>query len=209
MRLKIPLSVSIVIGVGVVVLLGYFIEIPVLAIVQQVLLEWALILAAAALLVGVINLLSVHFRRVSGRQKNGAYSMILVSSLLLTFALGALFGPKSDLSLWVFNHVQVPVESSLMGLLAVVLAFACVRMLWRRLNPFSLLFLATVLVMLLGAAPIMGIEIPGLHGPDGLRALIAQVPAVAGARGILIGIGLGTIATGLRVLMGADRPYGG
>jgi hypothetical protein len=30
-----------------------------------------------------------------------------------------------------------------------------------------------------------------------------------GARGLLIGIALGTLLTGLRVLFGADRPYGG
>ena len=30
-----------------------------------------------------------------------------------------------------------------------------------------------------------------------------------GARGLLIGIALGTLLTGLRVLFGVDRPYGG
>jgi hypothetical protein len=33
------------------------------------------------------------------------------------------------------------------------------------------------------------------------------VPTLAGVRGILLGVALGTIATGLRVLMGAERPY--
>jgi hypothetical protein len=28
-------------------------------------------------------------------------------------------------------------------------------------------------------------------------------------RGLLIGVALGTITTGLRILIGADRPYGG
>jgi hypothetical protein len=32
---------------------------------------------------------------------------------------------------------------------------------------------------------------------------------MAGARGILLGVALGTVATGLRILIGADRPYGG
>jgi len=32
---------------------------------------------------------------------------------------------------------------------------------------------------------------------------------MAGIRGILMGVALGSIATGLRILMGADRPYGG
>jgi hypothetical protein len=34
-----------------------------------------------------------------------------------------------------------------------------------------------------------------------------QVPTVAGARGIILGIALGAAATGLRVLLGFDQPY--
>jgi hypothetical protein len=41
-----------------------------------------------------------------------------------------------------------------------------------------------------------------------LRAEIVQVLAVGGARGILIGVALGAIVTGLRVLLAAERPYG-
>jgi len=33
--------------------------------------------------------------------------------------------------------------------------------------------------------------------------------AAGGARGILLGVALGTLTTGLRILFGADRPYGG
>jgi hypothetical protein len=32
---------------------------------------------------------------------------------------------------------------------------------------------------------------------------------IAGARGILLGIALGSVTTGLRILLGADRPYSG
>jgi hypothetical protein len=42
-----------------------------------------------------------------------------------------------------------------------------------------------------------------------LRPFLAQVMAAGGARGILIGVALGALTTGLRVLFGADRPYGG
>jgi hypothetical protein len=42
-----------------------------------------------------------------------------------------------------------------------------------------------------------------------VRPWITQVLALGGARGILIGVALGTLTTGLRVLFGADRPYGG
>jgi hypothetical protein len=36
---------------------------------------------------------------------------------------------------------------------------------------------------------------------------ILGVPSMASARGILLGVALGTVATGLRVLLGIDRPY--
>ena len=42
-----------------------------------------------------------------------------------------------------------------------------------------------------------------------LRALVSslsQAP-LAGARGILIGVALGTLLTGIRILIGSDRPY--
>jgi hypothetical protein len=42
-----------------------------------------------------------------------------------------------------------------------------------------------------------------------LRAWISQVWAAGGARGILLGVALGATATGLRVLLGTERPYGG
>jgi hypothetical protein len=40
-----------------------------------------------------------------------------------------------------------------------------------------------------------------------IKDWVLDVPALAGARGILLGVALGTAATGLRVLLGLDRPY--
>jgi hypothetical protein len=40
-------------------------------------------------------------------------------------------------------------------------------------------------------------------------AQAARTFSGGGARGLLIGIALGTLLTGLRVLFGVDRPYGG
>jgi hypothetical protein len=94
-----------------------------------------------------------------------------------------------------------------MALLAVTLTYASIRLLRRRLNLLSVIFLITALLILFGTAslPFLG-EVPGLSAV--VRPIIAQVFAAAGARGILIGVALGTLATGLRILFGADRPYG-
>lgn len=209
MKIKVPVSVAIAISFGLVVLLGYFVRLPILITLRQVFVRWAIMLAAVALLVGVANLFVVHQRKASTAQKGVPYSIILLVSLLVTLLLGGIFGPNGTWPLWIFNYIQIPIETSLMAILAVILAFGAARLIGRRLNWFTVLFVGIALIMLLGTATLFGVQVPGLHGPDGLRSLIARIPAVAGGRGILLGVALGAIAAGLRVLMGADRPYGG
>jgi hypothetical protein len=66
------------------------------------------------------------------------------------------------------------------------------------------LFVTFGVIVLLGQVPI------GARLWDQLPVIkdwVLEVPALAGARGILLGVALGTAATGLRVLLGIDRPY--
>jgi hypothetical protein len=191
------------------VLLGYFVDLDLLSTLRHIFLNWGMALAGVALVVGVANLFTVHWRKFSSGEQGAGFSLILILSLVFTILTVGYFGPTAPWSMWIFNYIQVPIESSLMAILAVTLAYASVRLLRRRPNGFSIVFVVVVLVMLLGTAPLLGVEIPGLYGPQSLSTLIASVPAVAGARGILFGVALGTVATGLRILMGVDRPYGG
>jgi membrane-associated HD superfamily phosphohydrolase len=201
-----PVYSAIAIGVGIVVLLGYFLQIDLLVNLRIVLLEWATILVAVALLVGIVNLFIVHFRKSAADQQNRINSIILLISLTITLLVAGWFGPTHPYSLWIFNYIQIPIEASLMAILAVVLIYAGVRLLRRKPNLLSIVFVATAVIILLMSGPLFGIDIPGLAE---LRIWIGKVPAVAGARGILIGVSLGIVAAGLRILIGADRPYGG
>lgn len=205
-NLKTPVFVSIAIACGAIVLIGYFVELPLLVDLRGIFMQWAVILAAIALLVGIVNLILVHWKKVQARQVGSVYSIVLLIALGITLLVAGLFGPNSRLSLWLFDNLLVPVESSLMAVLAVVLVYACARLINRRINAFSLIFILTVLLVLVGSAMLPSGNIPLLYE---LRNWIAYVWASAGARGILLGVALGIIATGLRVLLGADRPYGG
>ena len=191
---------------GSLVLLGYFFP-AVFGGIQSILIGWAIILAAFALLLGIINLASVHWKRVDNGGANSIYSIVLLVSLFITIIIASLSSPTGYWTLWIFNSFQVPVEISLVALLAFVLVYAAARLLTRRPKWYTVLFLVTVLVVLLGSAPLFFLgEIAPLSA---LRSWITQVPAVAGARGLLLGVALGTVATGLRILIGVDRPYGG
>jgi hypothetical protein len=204
--MKAPFSTALAIAVGLIVLAGYFLSFDLLINLRKVLLEWGLILLAVALLVGIFNLFSVHWKKIITAQRDGLYSMVLIGALILTLAVVGWFGPAYPYSLWIFNNIQFPIETSLMAILLVILVFAAFRLLSRRANLLSVIFIITVVVILLTTGPLFGMQVPGLNE---LRDWVARVPAAAGARGILLGVSLGIVATGLRILMGADRPYRG
>jgi cytochrome bd-type quinol oxidase subunit 2 len=202
------LSTAIAIASGVIVLLGYFFVTPVLVNVRIELVNWAVILAAFAIFVGLVNLLAVHGNKVRKKEKSSVYSLILIIALFSTLVLGLALRPEHRIVAGLFNSIQLPVEASLMAVLAVTLTYASIRTLRRRLNLVTIIFLIIALLILLGTAPLPFLgDVPILSNL--IRPFITQVLAAGGARGILIGVALGTLTIGLRILFGADRPYGG
>ena len=194
----------IAIAFGVLILGGYFF--PALADVQILLLNWAVILAGAATLVGFFNLIMVHTDKIRRNEKGSVYSALLVISLVITFLLALVLRPDHVVMKTIVDGVIIPVEASLMGLLAISLIYAAIRLLRRRVEVIGIIFLITVVFLILGSATLPSGDIPVIGT---IARWVTQVLALGGARGILIGVALGTLTTGLRVLFGADRPYGG
>jgi len=189
---------------GSLVLLGYFI--PALAPLEGTLLNWAMILAGAATLLGIFNLIAVHGEKIGRREKGSLYSVLLLSALLGTFFLTFILGPNNNIVQILMGGIILPAEAMLMGLLTITLLYTAIRLLRRRANVMSFVFLAIAVLVLLGTATLPFGNMPVFNS---LRSWLTQAWAVGGARGILIGVALGTLMTGLRVLIGADRPYGG
>jgi len=210
-NLKSPVSTAVAIGVGIIVLAGYFI--PSFINIRFILLRAGLVLSAVALLVGIINLITVHIKKLGADSENSGYSLILVIALLATLIIGIidmvqtyLVGkPNFQMTSWIFTNIQLPIETSLLAVTAVSLTYAAASILRKRMDLFSIVFFFVVLLVLLGSFSIPPATLPFLHV---IRDWILRVPALGGARGLLLGIALGTITTGIRVLMGTDRPYG-
>lgn len=193
------------IAAGLIILIGYFV--PIVAPFQAILLNWTIILAGAATLVGVFNLVIVHGGKVAGREKGASYSAILLVCLIATFVFGLALGPDHPAMRLLVNGVIVPVEATLMALLAVTLLYASIRMFRRRTDVMSVVFLGTAVLMLVASATLPFGNIGVLN--DFVRPWFQHVLGMGGARGILIGVALGTLTTGLRILLGAERPYEG
>ncbi len=204
MQLKSPFSTAIAIGSGSIVLLSYFLNIQEINNIRSLLLSWVVITSSVALLIGLINLLTVHVNKIRKGNKP-LYSLVLIFSALITFSLSLILGPKHIVPQAIFQYIHIPIETSLMAILAVTLSYASVRLLDRKPNLLSIVFIISFLITLLGIAPFYSIEIPILSNI--IHPFLSQILASAGARGLLIGVGIGTVATGIRILIGADRPY--
>jgi predicted permease len=168
----------------------------------NVILGWAALLAAAALILGVANLALVHLKRARGNY----YSIALLVSMLLVFALAIsdALGLTDNYVEGMFALVQAPLEAALASLLAFFLLFIGFRLLKKRRTLWSVLFLLSALFMLIARGPLPA----GLHElVDPARQLFETLFVSAGVRGILIGVALGAITLGVRLLIGMERPY--
>ncbi|NOH01270.1 MAG: hypothetical protein HND47_04500 [Chloroflexi bacterium] len=190
----------IAIAIGILVLLGYFL--PQAELIQTILLNWAVILVGVAALVGLVNLLVVHTDKVRRGEKGSIYSALLVLVMAITFFAGAVLRPEHAAMQVVLNGIILPVEAALMGLLTVSLLYAAIRLLRRRADVMGIVFILTAAVLFFGSVTLPFGEIPIIGTL--VRPWVSQVLALGGARGILIGVALGTLATGLRVLFGMD-----
>ena len=196
-RSTLPLALAVAFGLA--TLLGLLLA-PSIA---STLTGWASLLAAVALLIGVLNLLSIHSKRLGQGNINSA---ALIVGMIAVFALGVTdsLGLTSNGVQTIFTMVQSPLEAAVASLLAFFLLFSGFRMLQRRRSRWSLLFIVTAIVMFLSRTPM----------PGGAATLFASVGNIIsdliispGVRGILIGVSLGIIAVTIRILTGSERPY--
>ncbi len=205
-RVKHLLPLVIAVFFGWLTLIGLLIPVPD---ITRLVLGWASLLVAFALILGVLNLFVVHVNRVM-RQKN-IYSLFLITSMMAVFAI-TLTDMRDLTNNWLdryFVWVQAPLEAALSSLLAFFLLFAGFQLMKRQRTVWSLLFLVTALLVLgtnvLQVTPWLPPRFS--QGFIQIQDIIHNVIVNAGMRGLLIGVALGTIMLAIRMLIGLERPY--
>jgi hypothetical protein len=165
--------------------------------------DWAQIIYAFALIVGVFALLKYQMEKVARRRDGWVYSLITLAALITMAVLGFALGRKDDGAfMWAFNNIQAPMQASVFSLLAFFVASAAYRGFTAR-NMEALLLLLSASFIMFGIASV-GNSIPPFSE---IANWILMNPSMAARRGIFIGIGLGTMATSLRVILGVERTY--
>ena len=103
-----------------------------------------------------------------------------------------------------FDYVMIPILSTMFALLAFFIASAAYRAFRARNFMATLLLLAALLVM-----SRFNPWIPGAEYVAKASTWLMNVPNLAAQRAIVMGIGLGVIATALKVILGIERGYMG
>lgn len=211
-RLGAASSSALTIGVGIVTILGLLLAgddlnfpsgfVDVVRVTTGLTLKVVTITVALMVLVGVGNMCLVHLRRIIARKKGAIYSIFLLGSFMLALSIYATERDDPQGSMVLFEAVQVSIESALAGLLFFALVYGAYRMMHKQVTWSGALFIVALLIVLTAALPF-----PSVRTIREIRDWMLAVPVSAGARGLLLGIALGTIVTGVRVLIGVDQSY--
>jgi len=205
--MKISIAAIFAIAAGLIVLIGFVYPLPVLTEISTYFLSWAVVVAGVATLVGIINLIGVHLRKPFRHQNRDFYSPVLIASFFITLVIGLWLTPADKSFQHVVTSIQVPVETSLLAILSITLLAAVVKLFRMRKGLMLWSFLiSAVLFIIFGSGMLV---IVSDRSPLSNWIAYLNIIPLAGARGILIGVALGSLMTGLRLLFGSDRPYDG
>jgi len=203
--MKKNLSVAMAVIIGVIVLAGYFFR-DQLGPVLTLIIDWGILLVSVLGLLGIGYLIKSHITKLIKKEKGAFNSVVVLLAFISVLVAGLILSTENDIFQKLILTVQIPVEASLLGVLAVTLMITSLRLLRTRgWTLMSVGFLVSAVISMLVDVAFFQTE-PGSPADEILK-FWSNLPLI-GARGILLGMALGGLLVGLRVLLTIDRPYG-
>lgn len=201
-RLFILLFLIALIFVGVTRLDG----VPMAILLREIGFEWIIILAGIALLLGVVNVIWLHIRRILVGERDWMLSLALLAVLTAVVGTGLLnpAGMVSPLLEWIFDALIAPGQAALYAMLVFFMAAAAFQYLrvGRRGGTWMVLgFLIVLLVQTPFDAAALGLSETMDRLADAARWFL-DAPVMAALRGVLLGSALALLVTGCRFLLG-------
>jgi hypothetical protein len=198
---------AVLLVVSLVILFDFAFRNPTLQNLAMDLNNWAVIVAAFALGIGAYSLILRHGRMISKKDPTWPYSVLLLVTMVVFVVTGLVTGSiTSPQYNWIYSAIVMPVSSSLYGMNAFFIASASYRA-FKAKSWEALVLLVAAVFLMFKNAPIGGVISPIL--PD-IGGVIWDFAGATGMRALLIGIAIGTLALGLRVIVGQEKtPLGG
>lgn len=202
MKRQLPLIVVFIAGVFMTI--QYFVPAEFSEHAYEFLIDWTIIIGIFALALGIWSLIRVSFHKIKTKQPDYWYSYVTLGGLfaMIIFGLSMFGGLESYMFQNFFTNIMIPIQSTMFSLLAFFIASAAYRAFRARSVLSS--------VLLLAAFILMARVIPMGPISDAVTVLsnwVLLVPNLAAKRAIWIGVGLGIVATALKVVLGIERSY--
>jgi hypothetical protein len=170
--------------------------------------DFTIVIGILALPIGIYSLIASTWEKARRDSKERLYA----TATLLGFAVMVISGLKRDwtnqetfLYRRVFDNVLVPAEATLFSMLAFYIASAAYRA-FRVRTWLAAILLVTAFIIMLRMIPLPGAL---FSANSAVVRWILAVPNMAAKRAILIGVGLGSIAYSMKILLGIERSYMG
>ena len=201
MKRLLPLIIGILSGL---VVLAAMFFVPQGGGILGVVLNWVIIDAGVALLVAIASLVLTHLQFITKGKQGFLLSLVLVISFLVTLVFGLLRGVDDPAFLKWVGAVIRPIETALLGLVALVMMSAAMKIFRERgWSALTVSFgVSAIIFLILGLGFLQNLNFPALN--EVIR-FVEGLPMI-GARGLLIGIGIGLLMMAFRVLFGMEGP---
>jgi hypothetical protein len=213
MRREVPLIITGIVGITLII--SFFIPHTPFNLLENLFTDWFLIVAAFAIILGILNLLKISLDKAYKKKKDWFFGLVVVLSFFFIVIPGFLFSGGRGFQnpgtpfFWIYFYIYIPLMSTMFALLAFFVASASYRAFRARNKEATMLLLAAAFVML-GRVPIgyyLSSWLPEKYQLAAIADWIMNFPQTAGQRAIMIGIALGIISTCLRVILGIERAY--
>lgn len=188
---------------GLIMFAQYFSRHPLASQVNQAVLAYWQIIFAFALVVGIVSFARNSINDIK-RKKERPYRLISLAGMTAMPLLAVIWGIRADSPfMWMFENVQAPLQSTVFALLAFFVASASFRGFRAKSWP-AIILLSSATIILLSRSAVGGVISEYLPA---VADWIRNNPSMAARRAILIGIGLGSLTTSLRVVLGIERTW--
>jgi hypothetical protein len=224
--LKRRFPIIIVLLTGVLIMIAYYVPHTPFSDFWDGASKWYQIIAGFTMVLGVVSLVRNHYRKIREGKQGFGYSIAMFVIMMATVAFGVLpteispiFGNRSgSVFMWIFEYINTAASATVYSLLAFYIASASYRA-FRVRSLDATIMLVTALVVMVGRVPygeIFSNYLTDHIGKglaflrlDNLTSFLLNYPTVATRRAITLGLGLATVSTSLRIILGIEKTYMG
>jgi len=168
--------------------------------------KWLIISSVPAIVIGYYSITHVHLNKIKRKKEGWGYSIVTLATIVIVALIGFIYGiGENSIFMKIYQYVTMSMQATMFSLLGFYMASAAFRSFKAR-TPEATLLLIVALVVMFGRVPIGESIFIRLKLPD-LVEWILMYPNMAAQRGIVLGVGLGMMATSLKIMLGIERGW--